>query len=160
MVVPSSVLPESDSRAPDKQTFRLVYRSHSRISHDEREAVLGQIFDVARAKNKAAGVTGALLITDHYFVQALEGEEPVVRSLYERISEDQRHDDVVLMDERSVPSRLFPRWAMAQVSAAGHADVPLHTIDGVISRAADHPSTRDQAAFLRFMRNTIGADVV
>lgn len=160
MVVPSSDLSESGSRAPEKQTFRLVYRSHSRIAADEREAVLGQIFDVARAKNKAVGVTGALLITDHYFVQALEGDEAVVRPLYERISEDERHDDVVLLDERSVPSRIFPRWAMAQVSAAGSADIPLHTTDGVISRAAPQPTTRDQVEFLRFMRNTVGADVV
>ena len=151
---------DTSPRAPASKVFRLVYRSHSRISEGERKVVLGQIFDVARANNKAAGVTGALLITDHYFVQALEGEEAVVRSLFSHISEDQRHDDVVLVDEQSVDSRIFSRWAMAQVSAAGNADIPLHTTEGGINQAAQHPSTRDQTAFLRFMRNTVGADVV
>lgn len=151
---------DTDLRAPALPTFRLVYRSHSRIPADERKVVLGQIFDVARANNKAVGVTGALLITDHYFVQALEGEEAAVRSLYEHISEDQRHDDVTIVDERPVDSRIFSRWAMAQVSAAGNADIPLHTTEGGISEAAPHPATRDQVGFLKFMRNTVGADVV
>lgn len=151
----------TDTEPTASPIFRIVYRSHSRISEDDRKTVLAQIFDVARVNNSAAGVTGALLITDHHFVQALEGAEPAVRTLYERISGDERHDDVTLVDERSVDSRLFPDWAMAQVSAAGHADIPLHTTDGGLSRAAAHqPTSRDQAGFLKFMRNTVGADVV
>lgn len=151
---------DTDSTASASPIFRIVYRSHSRISQDERKTVLAQIFDVARSRNKKAGITGALLITDHYFVQALEGDEAAVRALYEHISKDERHDNVTLVDEQSVESRLFSRWAMAQVSAAGHADIPLHTTEGSIHRAAPQPTTRDQAGFLKFMRNTIGADVV
>jgi hypothetical protein len=151
---------DTDPSAPATHMFRLVYRSHSRIAQDERNVVLAQIFNVARANNKAVGVTGALLITDHYFVQALEGEESVVRSLYENISGDQRHENVELVDERSVDSRIFSRWAMAQVSAAGNADIPLHSTEGHIGQAAQQSITRDQFDFLKFMRNTVGADVV
>lgn len=151
---------DTDRSASSAHLHRLVYRSHSRIAQDERKVVLAQIFDVARTKNKAIGVTGALLITDHYFVQALEGEEAVVRSLYEHISEDQRHDHVELMDEQSVDARIFSRWAMAQVSAAGDADIPLHAVEGRIGQAAHQSPTRDQAGVLKFMRNTVGADVV
>ena len=145
----------------DTSIFRIVYRSHSRIAQNERDTVLAEIFDVARANNKNADITGALLITDHYFVQALEGDEAAVRSLYEHISEDQRHENVTVVDEGSVDSRLFAQWAMAQVSAAGHADIPLQSTEGGgIGRAAPQPTTRDQAGFLKFMRNTVGADVV
>jgi hypothetical protein len=151
---------DTDSTASTPPIFRIVYRSHSRISQDKRETVLAQIFDVARANNEKSDITGALLITDHYFVQALEGDEAAVRSLYEHISDDQRHENVTVVDERSVDSRIFGQWAMAQVSAAGHADIPLHTTEGSLSRAAHQPTTRDQAGFLKFMRNTVGADVV
>ncbi len=130
------------------------------MPQNERDTVLAEIFDVARANNKNADITGALLITDHYFVQALEGDEAAVRSLYEHISEDQRHENVTVVDEGSVDSRLFAQWAMAQVSAAGHADIPLQSTEGGIGRAAPQPTTRDQAGFLKFMRNTVGADVV
>ena len=144
----------------DTSIFRIVYRSHSRIAKDERDTVLAEIFDIARANNKNADITGALLITDHYFVQALEGDETAVRSLYEHISEDQRHENVMVVDERSVDSRIFGQWAMAQVSAAGYADIPLQSTEGGIGRAEPQPTTRDQAHFLKFMRNTVGADVV
>jgi hypothetical protein len=152
---------DTEPAASASPIFRITYRSHSLIPEDDRKAVLGEIFDVARVNNTAAGVTGALLITDHFFVQALEGEESTVRSLYERIRRDERHDDVTLVDERPVDSRIFPDWAMAQVSAAGHADIPLHSTEDGIGRAGAHqPTTRDQSSFLKFMRNSVGADVV
>lgn len=142
------------------RTFRLIYRSHSRIPADDRGVGLAGIFSVARANNKRLGVTGALLITDNWFVQALEGDEPVVRGLYERISADPRHEDLTVVESATVDGRVFSRWAMAQVSPMGHADIPLHATDGRIHPAADQPLTRDQAAVLKIMRNTIGADTV
>ena len=145
---------------PEDTTFRLIYRSHSRIPADDRDVGLAEIFSVARANNKRLGVTGALLITDNWFVQALEGDEPVVRDLYQRISADPRHDDVTVVESAPVDARVFSRWAMAQVSELGHADIPLHATDGRIHRAADQPLTRDQTVVLRTMRNTIGADTL
>ncbi|MGZ4508191.1 MAG: BLUF domain-containing protein [Blastococcus sp.] len=140
--------------------FRLIYRSHSRIKPDDRPAALADIFRVARASNDEAGITGALLITDHWFVQALEGEAPTVQSLYERISRDARHEHVTLIEAEQVPARVFSRWAMAQVSASGKADIPLEATEGHLHTVAGVPLTRDQTAVLKSMRDTIGADVV
>jgi len=72
-------------------TFRLIYRSHNRIPGDRRKAELGAIFSAARSTNKRLDVTGALLTSGDWFVQALEGDEAVVRDLYERIGKDARH---------------------------------------------------------------------
>jgi hypothetical protein len=144
----------------DDATFRLIYRSHSRIPADDRGAGLADIFSVARANNKRLGVTGALLLTDNWFVQALEGDESVVRGLYERISADPRHEDVTVVESAAVDDRVFSRWAMAQVSAMGHADIPLHVTDGRVHRSADQPLTREQTVVLKTMRDTIGADTL
>jgi Sensors of blue-light using FAD len=142
-------------------TFQLMYRSHSRIPQGQRDAALGEIFSAARSKNKSLDITGALLITDHYFAQILEGDETGVRSLFERIGQDERHEDVRLVKEGMVAGRTFPRWAMARVSSDGSADIPLHTIDGVIGSAAGAGSqSREQAELLTALRNTIGADTV
>jgi hypothetical protein len=141
-------------------TFRLIYRSHSRIAADDRATGLARIFSASRANNKRLGVTGALLVTEGWFVQALEGDESVVRGLYERISGDPRHEDVTVIESAPVDRRVFSRWAMAQVSSLGHADIPLHVTDGHISRAADQALTREQTVVLKTMRNTIGADTV
>ena len=138
--------------------FRLIYRSRSRIAPEDRPTVLAQIFDVARSKNKQAGVTGALLVTDNWFVQALEGEEPVVQRLYEHIRDDARHDEVTVIESATVDERVFGRWSMAEVSKLGRADIPLHDHEGKIHSAAPRPVTREQSVVLKTMRNTIGAD--
>jgi len=151
---------EAQTPAEPAPTFRLVYRSHSRVPTDRRREVLAEIFDVARAKNKTLHVTGALLVTDHYFVQTLEGEESRVRALFDRISRDERHDQVTVVVEETPEQPVFSRWAMARVSADGGPDIPLHTTDGRISPAALTSLTPDQMALLKRMRNTIGADVV
>jgi len=153
-----------ETRQPvDVQTyFRLIYRSHSLIPATGRKAALGQLFSKARSKNKSVNVTGALLVTDHYFVQALEGDESAVRALYDGISRDHRHEDVTLLDAQAVDHRVFSRWAMAEVSKDGSADIPLISDrdHGGITPAAPHPSTREQNEVLRVMRNSIGADTV
>ena len=141
-------------------TFRLIYRSHSRIRRDDRDTALAEIFTEARSNNKKTNITGALLITDNWFVQALEGERSAVQSLYERISSDDRHHDLSVVQSGPVDSRAFPRWAMAQVSSSGRADIPLHVREGQIHVAAGHPVTRDQSAVLKVMRDTVGADVL
>lgn len=144
----------------ETRPFRLIYRSRSRISADDRSTALADIFSVARSRNKQSGVTGALLVTEGWFVQALEGDEATVRRLYEHICEDARHDQVTLIESVAVDDRVFPRWAMAEVSKVGRADIPLHLTDGRLHAAADRPVTREQSAVLRTMRNTIGADTL
>jgi predicted sulfurtransferase len=152
---------EARTPADPTPTFRLVYRSHSRVPADRRTEALAAIFDAARANNEQLQVTGALLITDHYFVQTLEGEESRVRALFERIRNDDRHDEIQVVAEEAPADRVFGQWAMARVSAAGGADIPLHTTEGGTLRPAAPASlTRDQATLLQRMRNTIGADVV
>lgn len=144
----------------DTRPFRLIYRSRSRIAEEDRSRVLADIFGSARSNNKRVGVTGALLITDRWFVQALEGDESVVQSLYERIRGDARHDEVTIVESAPVDERVFSQWAMAEVSKLGHADIPLQAGGGRLHVAADRSVTREQSSILTTMRNTIGADTV
>ncbi|WP_060713220.1 BLUF domain-containing protein [Pseudonocardia sp. HH130629-09] len=143
-----------------EQVHRLIYRSHSTVPGDRRDEVLAEIFDVARSKNKKAGVTGALLISDHWFVQALEGDEAVVTGLFETIREDDRHTEVSVVESTPVAGRVFSRWSMARISASGRSDIPLHDVDGRIRPAAPDQPDREQQELLTRMRNTIGADSV
>ena len=153
----------TDAAIGSDPVFRLVYRSHSRIPAEDRPVTLAEILRVARAANARAAITGALLITDNWFVQALEGEETAVRALYERIRQDARHEHVTLIEAGGHDARVFSRWAMAQVSASGQADIPLEATEGegaIHPAAAAEPLTREQTTVLRAMRNSIGADVL
>ena len=53
-----------------------------------------------------------LLYKDGNFMQALEGDEDVVRGLHARIALDQRHRGLITLLEGSVPERQFPDWSM------------------------------------------------
>jgi hypothetical protein len=123
----------------------------------ERKYQLGEIFSVARSANKGIGVTGALLITDDEFVQALEGPEDLVRGLYAKISGDERHEHVELLQSGDVPGRVFGRWAMARVADDGEADLPLITNvnKGGISPAQPRPTTGEQESVLDILRQAL-----
>lgn len=140
-----------DETAPS--SFRLIYRSRDRIEAGRRGSELGGLFSTARANNKQQQVTGALLLTDRTFVQALEGEEGAVRALFERISADPRHDEVAVLDARTVRGRVFSRWAMAQVAEQGESDIALIAhVDGISPAAGRRPSG-EQELVLDMMRH-------
>lgn len=117
--------------------FRLIYRSHSRIPDAAEAEELGRILSGSRTRNAAAGVTGALMIYDHWFAQALEGPRDAVLALFERIKADARHDTVEIREEGDVPERAFARWAMAHVGEHGQPDIALTSgRQGVVEAAA------------------------
>lgn len=102
--------------ADTAQLFRLVYRSQLTISPEDRKVEIAAILENSRAKNVARDITGALLVWQDYVVQTLEGDEGVVRGLYEKIAADERHEAVTLLEAEAVESRAFARWSMARVS--------------------------------------------
>lgn len=134
--------------------FRLIYRSRDRIPLDERRAELGELFSQARSSNKKRGLTGALLITDDYFVQTLEGDEQVVRALFARIEVDPRHDRVEVLDATTVPSRVFVRWSMAKIAEEDEPDINLIAhVKGISAAASRGDGTPEQEGVLKVMRD-------
>ena len=70
----------------------------------------------SRAHNAAAGITGVLVFSDGVFLQLLEGGRGAVSALYNRISRDPRHHDVVLLAYDEVDERRFAGWSMGQAN--------------------------------------------
>ena len=70
-----------------KNLYSLVYSSRNKIQGDQSvvNAELRRILTSSRARNKAAGVTGALLYNSGNFAQVLEGPLDAVESTFERI---------------------------------------------------------------------------
>ena len=135
-----------------ERTFRLMYRSRNLIPPDQTKKALGALFSAARSHNKSQHITGALLLDGEHYVQVLEGDETLVRELYEHIAEDARHDSVALIDAGDVDARVFSRWSMARVGEGDEADIPLIAHTDGISPAAGRRTTREQEAVLDVMR--------
>jgi hypothetical protein len=143
-----------------ESVFRLIYRSHSLIAAVDRSSELASIFTSARRNNRGHEITGALMVSDGVFVQALEGAEGEVRELFEVIRGDSRHDRVKLVQQTVAP-RTFGRWAMAEVSAGQGHDVRLVSnakAGEIVAMGKDPSITPVQEQVLAFMRDAATSD--
>ncbi len=93
---------------------RLMYASRAadKISPEALNAILRK----STANNPAIGVTGVLCSSGSIFLQVLEGGRSQVSALYNKITLDPRHHDVVLLSYEEISERSFAGWAMGQVN--------------------------------------------
>ena len=95
---------------------RLMYAS--RATETVRPETLNAILKKSTHDNPGIGVTGVLCFSGEIFLQVLEGGRSQVSKLYNRIAQDPRHTDVVLLSYEEIDERSFAGWAMGQVNMA------------------------------------------
>jgi len=93
---------------------RLTYAS--RANDGVTPEALTAILKTSRSHNLDAGITGVLVFSDVIFLQVLEGGRDAVSGLYNRIAQDRRHRDVVLLGYDEIGERRFAGWAMGQAN--------------------------------------------
>jgi hypothetical protein len=91
--------------------YSLTYASSACVQFSTED--LRALLLHSRAKNDSVGITGMLLFKGGNFMQVLEGEESAVRATHLAIMRDPRHTGVIVLLQRTVPSRAFPAWSMA-----------------------------------------------
>jgi len=95
---------------------RLLYasRASDSVNADELAAILKK----SKEYNLTVGVTGVLCFcfNAHVFLQVLEGGRDAVSALYNRIAQDRRHREVVLLSYEEIGERHFSSWSMGQVN--------------------------------------------
>jgi hypothetical protein len=70
------------------------------------------ILKVARRRNAEHDVTGVLLYSDGTFIQVLEGEPDSVDQIFESITNDKRHKNIIKLVDGSLDKKYFPDWNM------------------------------------------------
>lgn len=93
---------------------RLLYASRS--AEALTPEVVDGILNASRKVNPAHGITGLLCYSGDIFMQVLEGGRDAVNELYNTISRDPRHRDVVLLQYEEITERRFAGWTMGQVN--------------------------------------------
>lgn len=74
---------------------------------------LKSILASSRKYNKEVDVTGMLLYFDRKFLQLLEGDESVVKTIFNKICNDSRHHNIFVLKEGEISGPLFPGWSMS-----------------------------------------------
>jgi hypothetical protein len=95
---------------------RLLYVSRA-VSPEDAE-ITHAILSQSRAHNLSHGITGILCYGGGIFLQAIEGGRNSVSDLYNHITCDKRHKDVVLLHYEEINERRFGGWTMGQVNLA------------------------------------------
>lgn len=92
----------------------LVYVSSAirEMSDDD----LLEILNTAREFNKAQNISGLLLYREGFFIQVLEGDYANVQALFEQISKDSRHYNVIKLYHEAIEQRKFGQWEMGFMS--------------------------------------------
>lgn len=89
---------------------RIIYLSSGvKIFSDEEN---NDLLKISRINNKNNGITGLLLYSDGNFMQILEGEKETVENTYNKIQNDTRHRNIILITNKSVKQRNFSEWKM------------------------------------------------
>jgi len=95
---------------------RLMYASRAveAVDNDALAVILRQ----SKEHNPGVGVTGVLCFCSNarIFLQVLEGGRGAVSAVYNRISRDPRHAEVVLLSYEEIGERSFASWSMGQVN--------------------------------------------
>lgn len=100
----------------------LVYVSRSCLALDGDAEAIAEIVRTAISRNAALRVTGALIYTELYFAQVLEGPSRAVDELMGAVRHDKRHMDVTVVAEQKLSTRKFENWAMAYGGPSPHLD--------------------------------------
>ena len=139
--------------------FSLAYFSRNLIegAAQDIEAEIAGILDIAREKNRRAGITGALLFSGGCFAQVLEGPRAALEELFETIQCDPRHSEIVILHLHPIDARSFADWSMAY---AGQSDALRDR--AVAADALGSPDRIEAAApgqaFLSVLRDYIRRD--
>jgi hypothetical protein len=128
---------------------RLIYHSENHLGSGNGKMIrdLNTIMEASNRNNEKAGITGALIFDTLWFVQILEGDREAVSATLLRIAQDERHDNLVVMDARPVDRRLFGNWWMGLSFLRGN-HAALYRKHGIGERLNPRIMTGEQAVAL------------
>jgi hypothetical protein len=100
-----------DRRELPMTQCRLIYQSTCSAKPIDN-ADLRELVQKSAGHNRAAAITGLLLLSGDQFLQVLEGPADAVNRLFGRIVRDKRHRDVRLLSFEQIGPVYFNDWSM------------------------------------------------
>ncbi|MFM7698982.1 MAG: BLUF domain-containing protein [Limnohabitans sp.] len=82
------------------------------MRHDEIERIL----KTSQRNNQHDEITGLLTFSGEVFVQFLEGTHAALQNLMDRIQNDTRHNNIIILSEGGSHERMLAGWDMELVT--------------------------------------------
>ena len=133
----------------------LLYVSESCLRWPDDAREVDDIVEVARARNEALDLTGALIYTRTHFAQVLEGSAEAIAEVMASIRGDPRHRNINVVSDDAIEARYFPDWSMAYSGPSFYVDRQIRPL---LSQATDPARSRRAAAGLLAMMREFAGD--
>ena len=91
--------------------IHIVYMSRAVRPLSDQD--LQELLDQCRRDNAARNITGVLFYSHGNIAQLIEGEPEILEPLFDIISRDGRHSNVVKLVDKPITERSFSGWSMA-----------------------------------------------
>jgi hypothetical protein len=116
----------------ENSLYTLAYLSQANFDESDPDlsVAVSDILAASRRNNQRIGVTGALLLSNGWFAQILEGPAEAVEEIFETVQCDSRHRNAKVLYYKPLERRNFPQWSMG-FSGMSVTDGQALTIDGM-----------------------------
>jgi len=98
---------------------QLCYASSRVESGNDLLQDLSDILATARSFNQAHDIYGVLYYAEGIYFQCLEGEKDQLESLFSKISQDPRHQEIQRFPDHRIEQIHFKKWSMKYVTEHG-----------------------------------------
>lgn len=75
-----------------------------------KDSELESLFEFILMMNPTLNITGALLYSNGFFLQVLEGNKEVITDLFLNIRKDKRHKNILLVLDQKIENRIFENY--------------------------------------------------
>lgn len=96
---------------------QLCYASKRVESEENLLEELREILVKSRSNNEKNDICGVLYYAKGYFFQCIQGEYENIMALYNKIRKDDRHNQIKLVQHKSIQERCFYKWSMKYVNS-------------------------------------------
>lgn len=97
---------------------QIIYLSKRNTNCTSEE--IDKILASCKKNNPPLDITGVLLYSDLTFLQCVEGESKVIKALYDKIKDDDRHRQCIMISFGPIKYRKFPSWHMGSKKIANN----------------------------------------
>lgn len=118
--------------------YTICYVSSARVGITQEE--LTKLFGITEENNSAHNITGILLYESGKFLQVLEGNEVVLKNLFEKIEADSRHNNIFVILNQKCKRKIFEKYASRFSIVKSKEE--LQTIETYLDQIEDSPNLK------------------
>jgi len=105
----------------------------SRFSREMTAEEITQLADQSAKNNSEKGITGIFMALGNLFFQIIEGPFDEINALWNSISQDSRHTDIIVLNvEEDTEERIFPDWSMKSLVLDAATEVNIEPLKAII----------------------------